>query len=89
MLIPIYAMNTDKDIWGDDALEFRYVFSLLLPPPRCCVRARAHAGMIRPERWESPPETVYENPGVWSNIMTFLGGPRACIGYQFSLVVFV
>ncbi|KAF8898203.1 cytochrome P450 [Gymnopilus junonius] len=25
-------------------------------------------------------------PGVWGNLMTFLGGPRACIGYRFSLV---
>jgi len=22
-MIPIYAMNTDKDIWGKDALEFK------------------------------------------------------------------
>lgn len=62
VLIPIYAMNTDKDIWGDDALEFK------------------------PERWESPPEEISENPGVWSNLMTFLGGSRACIGYQFTLI---
>ena len=25
--IPIYAMNTDKNVWGYDALEFRCVFS--------------------------------------------------------------
>jgi len=62
VLIPIYAMNTDRDIWGDDALEFK------------------------PERWESPPEAISENPGVWSNLMTFLGGSRACIGHQFSLM---
>lgn len=27
VLIPIYAMNTDKDIWGNDALEFKCVFN--------------------------------------------------------------
>jgi len=43
----------------------------------------------RPERWESPPEAISENPGVWSNLMTFLGGSRACIGYQFTLIEFV
>ncbi|KAF9645313.1 cytochrome P450 [Thelephora ganbajun] len=62
LLIPIYAMNTDRDIWGKDAFEFK------------------------PERWESPPEAISENPGVWSNLMTFLGGSRACIGYQFTLI---
>lgn len=25
VLIPIYAMNTDKDVWGDDALLFKSV----------------------------------------------------------------
>jgi len=27
LLIPIYAMNTDKDIWGGDALEFKCAFN--------------------------------------------------------------
>ncbi|KAJ7778746.1 cytochrome P450 [Mycena maculata] len=38
-----------------------------------------------PERWESQ---VISNsiPGVWGHMLTFLGGPRACIGYRFSLV---
>lgn len=39
-----------------------------------------------PERWESLPEAVTSIPGVWGNMMSFLGGSRACIGYRFSLV---
>lgn len=39
----------------------------------------------RPERWESPPDTIRGIPGVWSDMMTFLGGPRSCIGYRFAL----
>ncbi|KAI0754390.1 cytochrome P450 [Daedaleopsis nitida] len=41
----------------------------------------------KPERWLSPlPEAVTEAhiPGVYSNLMTFIGGGRACIGFKFS-----
>jgi cytochrome P450 len=24
-------------------------------------------------------------PGVWGNVLTFIGGPRNCIGYRFAL----
>ncbi|KAF7298435.1 hypothetical protein MKEN_01368600 [Mycena kentingensis (nom. inval.)] len=38
-----------------------------------------------PERWER--EQINNSlPGVWGHMLTFLGGPRACIGYRFSLV---
>jgi hypothetical protein len=40
----------------------------------------------RPERWEQIPEAVNGVPGVWGNTMTFLGGPRNCIAYRFSVV---
>ncbi|KAJ6612274.1 cytochrome P450 [Mycena sp. CBHHK59/15] len=41
----------------------------------------------KPERWlTSLPKTVEEAhiPGIYSNLMTFLGGGRACIGIKFS-----
>lgn len=28
-------------------------------------------------------------PGVWGSMLTFLGGPHACIGYRFSLLEYV
>ncbi|KAF9002264.1 cytochrome P450 [Cyathus striatus] len=40
-----------------------------------------------PERWLSPlPESVKEAhiPGIYSHLMTFIGGGRACIGFKFS-----
>ncbi|KAI0075930.1 cytochrome P450 [Panus rudis PR-1116 ss-1] len=41
---------------------------------------------FKPERWENPPPAAAEIPGVFSHLMTFIGGPRACIGYKFSIV---
>jgi len=41
----------------------------------------------KPERWLLPlPDSVSSAriPGVFSNLMTFLGGSRACIGFKFS-----
>ncbi|KAI0661554.1 cytochrome P450 [Cubamyces menziesii] len=41
----------------------------------------------KPERWLKPlPTAVAEAriPGVYANLMTFLGGGRACIGFKFS-----
>jgi hypothetical protein len=43
----------------------------------------------RPERWESLPEKVKTIPGIWGNMLSFLGGPRACIGYLFSVIELV
>ncbi|PPR07488.1 hypothetical protein CVT26_013457, partial [Gymnopilus dilepis] len=43
----------------------------------------------KPERWLSPlPETLLDArvPGIYSHLMTFLGGGRSCIGFKFSLI---
>ncbi|KIK58322.1 hypothetical protein GYMLUDRAFT_45535 [Collybiopsis luxurians FD-317 M1] len=41
---------------------------------------------FKPDRWLSIPDSVNTIPGVWSNLMTFLGGPRGCIGWRFALI---
>ncbi|KAI0321608.1 cytochrome P450 [Amylostereum chailletii] len=41
---------------------------------------------FKPERWENPPKEVSSVPGIWGNNLVFSSGPRACIGYRFSLV---
>ncbi|KAJ3823087.1 cytochrome P450 [Lentinula raphanica] len=41
----------------------------------------------KPERWLSPlPKALVEAriPGVYSHLMTFIGGSRSCIGFKFS-----
>lgn len=42
---------------------------------------------FKPERWlgENAHSKSSEIPGVFSSLLTFLGGPRACIGYRFAL----
>ncbi|KAF7369408.1 hypothetical protein MVEN_00269900 [Mycena venus] len=35
------------------------------------------ASEFRPERWESPVSNSL--PGIWGHILSFIGGPRACI----------
>ncbi|RXW18985.1 hypothetical protein EST38_g6860 [Candolleomyces aberdarensis] len=63
MFVSLLHCNTDPEIWGPDASEWK------------------------PERWLSPlPDTVAEArvPGIYSHMMTFLGGGRACIGFKFS-----
>nr|BED42983.1 cytochrome P450 monooxygenase [Trametes versicolor] len=45
------------------------------------------AGEWKPERWLAPLPAALESasiPGVYSNLMTFLGGARSCIGFTFS-----
>ena len=64
--------------------------TFLSPPPffrfTQCISLRVFP---RPERWQSPPNSISAIPGVWGNLLTFLGGTHACIGYRFSLVEYV
>ncbi|KIY74189.1 cytochrome P450 [Cylindrobasidium torrendii FP15055 ss-10] len=42
---------------------------------------------FKPERWMVPRAGVTVSiPGVWSNIMSFWGGARGCIGFRFSIL---
>jgi cytochrome P450 len=45
----------------------------------------------KPERWMAGhghagvPAAVKDIPALWGNMLSFLAGPRACIGFRFSL----
>jgi cytochrome P450 len=43
-------------------------------------------GDCRPERWECIPEAVKAMPSVYSNLLTFITGAHACIGYRFAVI---
>lgn len=81
-MIPILIINRSKALWGEDSFEFRLESSRMCMPPYSRM-------ILRPERWENLPDAVSSIPGVWGNLLSFLGGPRSCIGYRFSLVEYV
>ncbi|EKM58163.1 uncharacterized protein PHACADRAFT_252249 [Phanerochaete carnosa HHB-10118-sp] len=68
ILVSIIASNHSKEVWGEDASEWK------------------------PERWlnladNEMPKGITDSvkyPGVYCGMMTFLGGPRGCIGFKFS-----
>ncbi|KAI0648481.1 cytochrome P450 [Trametes meyenii] len=63
VLTDLYACNTNEELWGEDAKEWK------------------------PDRWLKPLPRALEEapiPGVYSHMMTFIGGGRACIGFKFS-----
>ncbi|KAH9890484.1 cytochrome P450 [Cubamyces lactineus] len=63
LITDIEASNCNKELWGEDAYEWK------------------------PERWLKPLPRALEDahiPGVYSHLMTFIGGARACIGFKFS-----
>ncbi|QRV93491.1 cytochrome P450 family protein [Ceratobasidium sp. AG-Ba] len=56
---------------------------------RCKETWGEDADIFRPGRWlEELPQSVVDarTPGVYSSSMTFSAGPRACIGFKFSLL---
>jgi hypothetical protein len=76
-MIPIGAMNCDKEIWGADAGEFMWVSSSSLPAQLKLIFGVEMS--CSPERWEAKIPISNSLPGVWGHMLTFLGGPRACI----------
>ncbi|KAL7423550.1 hypothetical protein Q5752_001130 [Cryptotrichosporon argae] len=43
------------------------------------------AAEFNPDRWAKLPAETAQIPGVWGNLLTFLGGSHNCIGYRFAL----
>ncbi|KAH7910376.1 cytochrome P450 [Hygrophoropsis aurantiaca] len=88
-VIPLETPITDVD--GNVQHEIRIVkgtpiYIPVLEISRSEAVWGADSRAFRPERWETIPEAAAHVPGVWGHLLCFLGGPRACIGFRFSLV---
>nr|BAK09473.1 cytochrome P450 [Postia placenta] len=68
VIISILAANHNKEIWGEDASDWR--------PERWLTSTG--------ERILPGNRDGIKYPGVYASMMTFLGGGRACIGFKFA-----
>ena len=94
--VPIEGFNLDKEVWGEDAWEFKSILLSSFP------FTSDNSYCLSPDRWDALPQKVQELPGLLRHILTFSGGPRvsfstshhhrqmltyneACVGMQFSM----
>lgn len=88
-ILPVDTPFTDKYGVVHDGIKISKgdpIFIPILAINRSEAIWGSDAKEFNPDRWASLPEVASQVPGVWGHLMTFLGGPRACIGYRFSLV---
>jgi cytochrome P450 len=64
-----------QSIWGPDARDFN--------PERWIKRDPTEPTLVT---GTATPEGVGEGPGVWCNVMTFIDGPRRCVGYKLGIM---
>ncbi|KAJ6586473.1 cytochrome P450 [Mycena vulgaris] len=88
-IIPLAAPFTDTQGNVHDTLRIRKG-DLIEIPILALNRDRAIWGPdameFVPERWESTTPISNTIPAAWGQMLTFLSGPRGCIGYRFSVV---
>ncbi|KAK7042020.1 cytochrome P450 [Favolaschia claudopus] len=88
-IIPLGTPYTDRNGLVHDTLEIRkgqWIVIPILSVNRDPDIWGADSLEYIPERWQRTPSISTNIPGVWSQMLSFLGGPRACIGFRFSII---
>lgn len=87
-IISILAANRHQEVWGDDANEWRperWLSSHLAAPSQAQEVKFSLDGEDVTSTSPTPgAKDSVRFPGVYSNMMTFLGGSRSCIGFKFA-----
>jgi len=88
-MIPVAEPYTDRKGVTHSAIRVQAGDGIFIPI-MAINRAKAiwgeDAQEFNPDRWSHIPEAAHSIPGVWGNMLTFLGGARSCIGYRFALI---
>ncbi|WVQ71929.1 hypothetical protein IAR50_001471 [Cryptococcus sp. DSM 104548] len=94
--VPIDHLHACTHIWGPTANQFDPSRFLDTPstypsptPTTPGFPLDAHAAQPSPvlsTRRTSVPSVVPAGPGIWPNFMTFIDGPRRCIGYKLAVM---
>lgn len=86
IIISILAANRNRAIWGDDANEWKPERWLSSPGGKDGQGTDVTFGGVK--AGSSVPALSMKDgvryPGIYSNMMTFLGGSRSCIGFKFA-----
>ncbi|KAG2063024.1 cytochrome P450 [Suillus decipiens] len=87
-IISILAANRHQGVWGADANEWRperWLSSHLAAPSQAQeAKFSLDGGDVTSTSPIPGAKDSVRFPGVYSNMMTFLGGGRSCIGFKFA-----
>ncbi|OXG44848.1 cytochrome P450 [Cryptococcus neoformans Bt120] len=87
--VPIEHLHTSEHIWGPTAKEFdpsRFISTSQPAAFSDQLTLASNPVATFSARRDAVPSYVPEGPGIWPNFMTFIDGPRRCIGYKLAVM---